>query len=630
MILIIAITLFILAVAFYQSVQGSFSAVAMAILTVLCAALAFNYYEPLAGLMVDKQGGYAHGLMLLIVFFVPLLVGRILLDRFLKGNVHLGIWPDRAVGFGLGLFTAFIMAGMLMFVLQMLPMPAAMLTWQPYDEALQVKDSGPPAWAANFTEGLLKHLSAGSLSPLGGDNELAKSHDNLSLECFGVRNRPNGAEIRVQANSLEVEKAYLIDESKPMPDDARRIFNKVPYTSQLDRHDLPESEQLSVDQQKVSGKTKVLVIRCWVSQDARDSGDDWFRLPASQFRLVCASGQSYYPVGYLTYAGLWRLETSEGDKPAQVCQISVDRPVSESKKLGGGASGRAAASQPTTAGTAKALAKADMLAVDWVYRIPAVQTPALMVFRRSAQAEVPPAVVNDLPPVKSTRGVQLALGTKPVGQKASFTPDAKAGPFEAVGMTMGESLAMPAHMIIALPSAQQPYPAVYRDLAYEGYNVKKVMISAGVVELSKFAEGKPAVQLTGLYHPSGTFLFQAEFKGAGQAVAPEVARSFKPQLLLDDGRRVGYKGFYIKYKNSQKADMVAMDFDEARKTDNTDGLSEDMIRTLTVDGKEIERVMVFFTLPEDREHAVTGITFGAPGYEFFLTSSLAMIPNPPK
>ena len=67
MVLIILAALLILGIAFYQTVQGCFGAMIMAILTVLCAAVAFNYYEPLGGLLADRLGAVADPAAMLAV-----------------------------------------------------------------------------------------------------------------------------------------------------------------------------------------------------------------------------------------------------------------------------------------------------------------------------------------------------------------------------------------------------------------------------------------------------------------------------------------------------------------------------------------------------------------------------------
>jgi hypothetical protein len=317
MILMIILGLFILGVAFFQAIQGSFSALLMAVLTVLCAALAFNYYEPLANMLLGRQGGYAHGPVLVALFFIPLLALRVAIDRYLPGNVNLGLWPDRLAGFGLGLVTAFIMGGVLVIAMEMLPLPSSIVTWQPYDDTLTVKDEGPPAWASRFTMGVMKYLSTNSLSPISAEGDLDKAHDEIDLENFGVRNRPDGSEVRIPPQALEVSDACeLVDPPQPgqatLPPEVKRFLQDIPRTAQME----PQAP------------SRVLVVRCWVSSDARDSVDNYLRLPATQFRLINAAGQSFYPVGYLTYCASWRLETKKTDKGiAQTTQITVYRPM---------------------------------------------------------------------------------------------------------------------------------------------------------------------------------------------------------------------------------------------------------------------------------------------------------------
>ena len=59
MVLIIIAALLVAGIAFFQIIQGLFSALIMTILTILCAALAFTFYEPLAALLHSRQAAYA-------------------------------------------------------------------------------------------------------------------------------------------------------------------------------------------------------------------------------------------------------------------------------------------------------------------------------------------------------------------------------------------------------------------------------------------------------------------------------------------------------------------------------------------------------------------------------------------
>ena len=110
MVLIIGATLLLLGLAFYQVVQGMFSAIIMAILSVLCAAVALNFYEPLAGVF----------------------------NRSIRGNVVMGMGANRIGGAVFGLISSFALIGVLMIVLQLLPLPGTILTYKPYNATLQV------------------------------------------------------------------------------------------------------------------------------------------------------------------------------------------------------------------------------------------------------------------------------------------------------------------------------------------------------------------------------------------------------------------------------------------------------------------------------------------------------------
>jgi len=91
MVLIIFALVLVLGIAFYQAVHGAFSAMIMAILTIACALLAINYYEPLAEwLLYSGQPEFADASMLIGLFAVPLLILRIFVDRLIPGNMLLG------------------------------------------------------------------------------------------------------------------------------------------------------------------------------------------------------------------------------------------------------------------------------------------------------------------------------------------------------------------------------------------------------------------------------------------------------------------------------------------------------------------------------------------------------------
>jgi uncharacterized membrane protein required for colicin V production len=371
MVLALVATLLILGIAFFQVVQGLFSALIMAILTVLSVAIAFNYYEPLAAAVAAYQPATAHAIALITLFVIPLLVLRLIFDRLIQGNVVFGPWADRVGGGAFGLITGILCVGVLAIALQMLPWGASVLTYRPYDDYLRPSGSLAPFYPDRFTIAVAGFLSGGSLS---GERRFDELHDDLVLELLCARNTA-GVRGRIDAppDSLTVRGLYRAD------------------TVTIDEEDRTEDISPHYDYEFV-------VVRVGVSEEARDGGDDWFRLPATHFHLVTDAGRGYYPIGYLTYwqigsrdlddlsnygeykrrfrSGQWRMITpldrnDEGD--FKTAAVVVQR---KWWKQGG----------------------PEELNVDWVYNVPRAEKPRHVVFRRVVKVDLPRQNQGRMPP----------------------------------------------------------------------------------------------------------------------------------------------------------------------------------------------------------------------------------------
>jgi len=367
MALIIIALLLILGIAFFQVIQGVFSALIMTILTILCAAAAFTYYEPLAELLYKNQPAHADAASLVAIFVIPLLVLRILFDRFIRGNVVLGMWVDRIGGGVLGLITGMIMVGVLAIAVQMLPFDASVLTFKPFDDSLHRRSNLAPFYPDRFTLGLVETLSNGSLR---GARRFDRAHDDLLLDAFCVRNTA-GCYGRADATP----DSLLDIEVFEAPDTAR-----VPW-----RQDVPDNPLL-----ESLVPTKDVIVRFKLDKSVRDEAPEdpekdeepweYYRLPATQFRMVAWSGKSYYPVAYLTWKGdepsgrRWEAHKAEERKDrTQVARLIVIRPFVDDKLTG-------------------------TLSVDWVYRIPTAEKPRYVAFRRTAKMPVEHPIVVRMPP----------------------------------------------------------------------------------------------------------------------------------------------------------------------------------------------------------------------------------------
>jgi len=363
MVLIILATLLILGIAFFQSLQGIYSALIMTILTVVCAVFALGTYEPLAeDWLYTRQPAYADAIMLVALFALPLIVLRIIADLTLRRNVVLGIWADRIGGGALGLVTGMTLIGMLTLALQMLPLGPGVITYWPFDHSLQRNQRLWPFRPDEFVLGLYNTVAAGGFS---GGYDLSEQHDNLAMELFCARNDAGlGGSREARVRSMRVDQSW---EAEPGRDS---WVENVPEYPPL----------------KSTEITKIFVVRAKVDSNARGP-NNWWRLVGTQFRLITKSGNSYYPVAYLTYAprtetgSPWKCIVAEDESgratPRNVADLVAERSstaqtetVDERGRL---------RSEPKTL---------DALEVDWVYRIPRNEVPYELVFRRVARAEI--------------------------------------------------------------------------------------------------------------------------------------------------------------------------------------------------------------------------------------------------
>ncbi len=350
MVLILLALALLIGIAFFQVIQGLFGALIMAILTVLSAIVALGYYEQLAEMIYEHQPAHADAAALIALFVIPLLTLRIVFDMFVRGNVVLGVWADRIGGGILGLITGSVTVGILMIAMQMLPFGPSMFTYRPFDDSLQRASSLAPFYCDEFTAGLMKMVSAGSLA---GETAFGDSHDDIMLEAFCARNH---AEMfgRVDAAPAALVSADAFQAFSDKP-------NLVPWTV-----DVPDNPLL-----RPSENDTVVVARFTIDNSVVDpvpsddvETEEWmprWRLPATHFRMRTEKGRSFYPLAYLTYeSGRWEAHPAESaDGKVAIAKLLVTRPFKKTNKK---------------------------ITVDWVYRIPSDDVPSALIFRRTAVA----------------------------------------------------------------------------------------------------------------------------------------------------------------------------------------------------------------------------------------------------
>ncbi|MFP4106231.1 MAG: CvpA family protein [Phycisphaerae bacterium] len=276
MIIIILAFALVALIAFFQIVQGLFSAIIMMVCTLLSALMALAFYEELA-LQITWMPGYERAMALGGIFIITLLVLRLIFDLTIRKNVVFGQWGDRIGGGIVGVVTGNIIVGLLLVAVQMLPFNATVMTYSPYNASLERDQRTWPFLPDDFFVGFAEAASASGMS---GNTNFETVHDELLLEEFARRNTAGlNGRVTAEEDSLIEAKAYIPDQISGTPDNPQ----------------IPTGTD-----------TQTIVIRTTIHGNARNTTDvknavNWWQLPATHFRLVTRDNQSYYPIGYLTY-----------------------------------------------------------------------------------------------------------------------------------------------------------------------------------------------------------------------------------------------------------------------------------------------------------------------------------------
>ncbi len=342
MILVILVFALMAGVVFFQVREGMFSAMIMMILSILCAILAFGLYEPVSSLLIEslgRGGEYTQGMVLLLMFAVPLIALRFAIDTLIPNNVDFGVWADRIGGGVLGLVTGLVAVGVLTTGMQMLPFNASIMGYRPYSPGLEPAQSLAPFYPDRFAVGLAEATSAGAFraSP---PKPLTDRHDHLLRDLFCWRNTA-GKNGRIDAPTESLANAiwYLPAESD--------WLEEVPDYPPLDGTPL----------------VKTVVVRADVTSAAQEIGDSpakgWWFLPGTHFRLMTDANTSYYPVAYRRYDGVnWHFRAA----PVEDGTVQITQLILQHKPVG----------------------SQDLVRPYWVYRIPDRETPKRLFFRRTA------------------------------------------------------------------------------------------------------------------------------------------------------------------------------------------------------------------------------------------------------
>ncbi|MCY2927171.1 MAG: CvpA family protein [Planctomycetota bacterium] len=299
MITALVATILILGITAYQITHGLYSALIMAVLSILAALAAMSLYEPICrAFLYEQMPSYAEAVALVSLFLLILLGLRELTDQFLPSNMVLGVWPDRIVGGVFGLITGLVITGVLALGFQLLPFGRSAAGYCPCDESLVRSEKLWLFYPDDFVLGLAKRLSVGGL---GAGKPFAAAHYDLIQETYATRNRL----ITGVLDSDKKPVRTLVGQLHGRDGDFRVLsMHNLSQPGDLSRMPLIEKALLGIQDavgrllpNEVAGSV-IVAVRVAVRDGAVDD-DAFWRLPATHFRLVDPEGKPHYPIGFL-------------------------------------------------------------------------------------------------------------------------------------------------------------------------------------------------------------------------------------------------------------------------------------------------------------------------------------------
>lgn len=192
--------------------QGLFSAMIMAVLSLVAALIALNYFEQLGNVLTGW--GLARfspqAISLLTIFAISLLAMRLITDRLISGNMNFALIIDRVGAGFFGFISSIVVAGILTLGFQLLPGSPELLMYDRYenDHAKYVKESGLFPYADAFVTSLM--AKAGN-NAFAGPKSFQQTHPEFLRELYLNRiTLDPGSRQEAGKNAIELNIAKII------------------------------------------------------------------------------------------------------------------------------------------------------------------------------------------------------------------------------------------------------------------------------------------------------------------------------------------------------------------------------------------------------------------------------------
>ena len=365
MIISIVLILFVGLIAYLHYLYGLLSGLISVVLALIAVAVAMSKYEPMATAMSGgKYNDQAQGICLIALFALTYLVGRIIFDKLVPGNIRLPHLVDGIGGAVCGLIAGIMGAGIISLALQTMPFGASIAGYARYplaedrstpvpmedgrqvdrviqspmkNDSLDKDEQGMLLPIDDMVVGFTKHLSNGGT--LSNDKPFESIHPDLSQELFGQR---LGIETggKHTASNEKGEQVEVVQ--------VNVLPNTIPQT-------IGEFTQIWTDAPKEKKLTaqpdhRLITVTVTFKNEASDE-DHLVRLSLGAVRIVYqakdGSWKNLFPIGTVQGGKAWRnrvddfmfIDVSKEDRGANFL-FDIDQDVIQ---VQGGAPAKAAA-----------------------------------------------------------------------------------------------------------------------------------------------------------------------------------------------------------------------------------------------------------------------------------------------
>lgn len=305
----IAVLIIMLGCAVLLFLKGTVVRAIASIFVAICALIAaFGFFEFLANLIISRAdkgflvsiANIAQPICFSLIFIIVFAALQTLAVYLTREEVDLGLWPERIGRAVCGLILGFIVSGVVVTVLAMVPSLPMKLPYERFDAA-SLKTNEPKKVLFNadgFVTNLFSTVSNGSLSGKRSFSVLQASY----LDQIFLNRLPENVSILTSytpAISVPIDKAVW-----PAPEAIKTQINE-----------LNTSGELKNSPGRPSGGYTTMIVRIAIKRNAIKTEDKVSagKFTASQLRIICKNSSetqnpltgtavNVYPVGHLRSA----------------------------------------------------------------------------------------------------------------------------------------------------------------------------------------------------------------------------------------------------------------------------------------------------------------------------------------